>query len=106
MKKRKNLGVEAIVVDSAFSSFEKVCTENVEKKVSSFFSNAILKVLRNKLIKALDGIDLFQIDPLSGVHLLKIPAVFIYSEEDSLIHFSHSERLMEKYGGKYKKCTF
>ncbi|KAL4474679.1 hypothetical protein ABPG72_002272 [Tetrahymena utriculariae] len=99
-------GVVGLVIDSAFSNFANLTKEIASKKISSILVSIGIKHLRNKLKKALNGMDLFEIDLSYDVKKLKLPAIFAYSENDTVILPRHTHILYDNYGGPKQKAQF
>ncbi|EAR83757.2 alpha/beta fold hydrolase (macronuclear) [Tetrahymena thermophila SB210] len=99
-------GVVGLVIDSAFSNFANLTKEIASKKISSLLVSIGIKHLRNKLKKALNGMDLFEIDLSYDIKKLKLPAIFAYSENDTVILPKHTHILYDNYGGPKQKAQF
>ncbi|KAL4429960.1 hypothetical protein ABPG74_000326 [Tetrahymena malaccensis] len=99
-------GVIGLVIDSAFSNFANLTKEIASKKINSILVSIGIKHLRNKLKKALNGMDLFEIDLSYDVKRLKLPAIFAYSENDTVILPRHTQILFDNYGGPKQKAQF
>lgn len=91
-KKIKNAGLSGLILDSPFASFKKVAEEFALDKMqlSSFLLSSALDFIRQKL-KEKSGHDLFLIEPYKDAVECKIPAIFSYSYQDTLVKYENSE---------------
>lgn len=96
--------VDALVLDSPFSSFCSLADELVIKgaqdvAVPGFLTNIVLGMLGNS-IKSTANFDLKDLVPIDNVHkCTRPPALFVCARFDDFVSPRHVQRLHEKYGG-------
>lgn len=91
--------VRMLVLDSPFCSWTKVTEEIASKrtKMPQFLTDMIVKLVRNQVMKT-HGIDLSMVD-VTNCNDIAVPAVFVYSKEDDLVSWKHSDTIFQGYGG-------
>lgn len=100
----------AIIADSPFSSFKKLVTEIANQKVS-FLGGFLLEMsfhyINEILKKMISGYDVLslEIEP-HATQCTPFPALFCYSLQDTLIHHTHSQRLLQAYSGIKESFIF
>lgn len=105
-----NAKIRALVLDSAFASFEKLAAAMVEtmplpagiprRLVLSVGVRAVRKTVKEKA-----GFDVYDIDPLSACKKIcpGIPAIFLQGTKDEIVHVSHAKLLFGAYPGRDKR---
>jgi pimeloyl-ACP methyl ester carboxylesterase len=106
----KGTKVKALVLDSAFASFERLAEAMVEtmplppgipkKLVLSVGVRAVRKAVKDEA-----GFDVYDIDPLSATKHISpnMAAILLQGTLDEIVHPQHAEMLYEAYPGKDKE---
>lgn len=104
--------VKALVLDSAFASFDKLAQAMVatmplpaaipRRLILSVGVRAVRKAVQSRA-----GFDVNEIDPLSAAMLVnpEMPAVFLQGTEDEIVHLSHAQMLFDAYAGHDKEVV-
>lgn len=82
-KKQKRFS--KIVVDSAFSSYDKVAKEFLSKGWLTSLFSFLSSLVENKMY-----------DPINHIQDIHVPIVLIHGKKDTLIDFKHSQLLYKK----------
>ncbi|EAR95469.2 alpha/beta fold hydrolase (macronuclear) [Tetrahymena thermophila SB210] len=102
--------VIAIIVDSPFCSLKQLATEIADDKMAflgGFIAEMSFEYIRELVKKMTHGSDIFSLEVDKQVsRCTQFPALFCYSHEDKLIKYTHSEKLISKYGGKSSSFIF
>ncbi|KAL4464745.1 hypothetical protein ABPG74_011306 [Tetrahymena malaccensis] len=102
--------VVAIIVDSPFCSLKQLATEIADDKMAflgGFIAEMSFEYIRELVKKMTHGNDIFSLEVDKQVDkCTRFPALFCYSHEDKLIKYTHSEKLIQKYGGKSSSFVF
>lgn len=96
--------VRMLVLDSPFSSWMKITEEIAAKRtrLPQFVTDMMVRLVRNEVLKK-HGIDLSSVD-VSDCRDVLVPAVFVYSRQDELVSWKHSDTIFNGYGGP-KECV-
>lgn len=91
--------VRMLVLDSPFCSWMQITKEIAAKrsKLPHFVTDMMINLVRNMVLKK-HGIDLSMVD-VSNCQDIAVPAIFIYSKEDELVSWKHSDSIFKHYGG-------
>lgn len=104
--------VQALVLDSAYASFDKLAQAMVatmplpaaipRRLILSVGVRAVRRAVQSRA-----GFDVNEIDPLSAVMLVnpKMPAVFLQGTKDEIVHLSHAQMLFDAYAGQDKEVV-
>jgi alpha-beta hydrolase superfamily lysophospholipase/tetratricopeptide (TPR) repeat protein len=99
--------VKALILDSAFASFEKLALAMVatmplpaaipQRLILSVGVRAVRKAVRDKA-----GFDVYDIDPLSACKRINpaMPAILLQGTRDEIVHLAHAHLLLEAYPGR------
>lgn len=102
--------VKALVLDSAFASFDKLASAMVEtmplppavprRLILSVGVRAVRKAVRDQA-----GFDINDIDPLSACKNINptMPAIFLQGTHDEIVHLPHADMLVDAYPGRDKE---
>ncbi|EGR31652.1 hypothetical protein IMG5_105010 [Ichthyophthirius multifiliis] len=99
----KDQNFASIVLDSPFSSLEKLALDLANSKfmLPNFILKAFLGLI-NKSIQSRANFTLDQINLTKIIQNIHIPALFVASKEDKLVSYEHSEILQSLYRGQYQ----
>lgn len=91
--------VRMLVLDSPFCSWMQITGEIASQRTSlpHFLTDMAVKLVRNKIMKS-HGIDLSRVE-VSDCRDITVPALFVYSREDELVNWKHSDTIFNSYGG-------
>ncbi|KAL4508085.1 hypothetical protein ABPG72_021458 [Tetrahymena utriculariae] len=102
--------VISIIVDSPFCSLKQLAIEIADDKMAflgGFIAEMSFEYIRELVKKMTHGSDIFSLEVDKQVsRCTQFPALFCYSHEDKLIKYTHSEKLLQKYGGKSSSFIF
>lgn len=109
---REPARVKALVLDSAFASFDKLANAMVEnmplpaavprKLILSVGVRAVRKAVRDQA-----GFDVNDIDPLSACRCINasMPAIFLQGTHDEIVHLAHAGLLLDAFPGHDKELV-
>jgi len=93
-----------LVVDSPFTSLERLCKDLVRKATDRVPRAAVAVALRQvrTSVKYRSGFDLKDCDALARVPSCVAPALFVHGLEDDFIVSDHTDEIYASYGGSVK----
>jgi len=94
-----------LVLDSPFTSLERLCKDLVRKATDRVPRAAVavaLRQVRTSVKYRTGGFDLKDCDALSRVPSCVAPALFVHGLEDDFITSEHTDEIYAAYGGKHK----
>lgn len=98
--------VAGVVADSAFASFSELFKDIAGSfGVPSGVEGVIFELVAPTIHKQY-GFDLKQLNPITGLDKVKLPALFIHAENDKLIPARHSKMISDVYGGAKELINF
>ncbi|KAG7382441.1 hypothetical protein PHYBOEH_010475 [Phytophthora boehmeriae] len=100
--------VNAMVLDSPFSSLPKLATELVEDGKLGVPRIAVKLVMRliRRDIKKRAKFDMFKLKPIAKVHKCSVPAFFVVGLQDELVGPHHVEALYKLHNGPNQLFKF
>eukprot|EP00644_Phytophthora_capsici_P011448 jgi/Phyca11/119027/e_gw1.37.64.1 len=100
--------VNAMVLDSPFSSLPKLATELVEDGKLGVPKIAVKLVMRliRRDIKKRAKFDMFKLKPIAKVHKCSVPAFFVVGLQDELVGPHHVEALYKLHNGPNQLFKF
>ncbi|KAL4087649.1 hypothetical protein PRIC1_013538 [Phytophthora ramorum] len=100
--------VNAMVLDSPFSSLPKLATELVEDGKLGVPKIAVKLVMRliRRDIKKRAKFDMFKLKPIAKVHKCAVPAFFVVGLQDELVGPHHVEALYKLHNGPNQLFKF
>lgn len=92
--------ISAIILDSAFSDFEKFVKEIAKNKASipGFLTGGILSLL-SRTVKKKANFDIEDLKPIEYVPKIKVPALYGAASGDSFVSPLHSRDLFKAHAG-------
>jgi fermentation-respiration switch protein FrsA (DUF1100 family)/tetratricopeptide (TPR) repeat protein len=105
--KRRSVRVKALVLDSAFASFDKLASAMVQtmplpaavprRLILTVGVRAVRKAVRDKA-----GFDVNDIDPLSACKRVNpfLPTLMLQGTNDEIVHLAHAQALREAHPGR------
>lgn len=105
--KRGSARIKALVLDSAFASFDKLASAMVQtmplpaavprRLILSVGVRAVRKAVRDKA-----GFDVNDIDPLSACKLIdpSLPTLMLQGTKDEIVHLAHAQMLLDAQSGR------
>lgn len=96
--------IKCIVVDSPFSDFRKLAKEMCKSAILApgiLIDGAISIV--GKTVQKKNKADINDIKPIKAVENCYVPVMFIHAQNDEMVPFKHSEKLLQNYAGEIKK---
>merc|ERR1719422_1796560 len=94
--------IAAMVLDSPFSSLERLAREIIDKAQikhkPEFLVKAFMKMVRSTIMKR-SGLDILKLKPIEHVHTCFIPALLVAGRGDQFIPPSHAGDICEAYAG-------
>uniref|UniRef100_A0A6U2XCH7 Serine aminopeptidase S33 domain-containing protein n=1 Tax=Paramoeba aestuarina TaxID=180227 RepID=A0A6U2XCH7_9EUKA len=93
--------IAALVLDSPFSSLNKVALELVEMsevKVPKLLVTGLMKMIKSR-IKERAKFDIEKLEPIESAPCCFIPALFVHGNSDNFILPHHSQDIQKKYAG-------
>jgi len=95
--------IAAMVLDSPFSSLERLCWEIVDqvniRHKPRFIVSAGLRVMRRSVMK-MTGMDILRLKPIERADSCFIPTVFVAGREDQFIPPCHTQDIYDRYAGE------
>jgi len=94
--------IAAMVLDSPFSSLERLAKEVIDqaqiKHKPDLLVRAFMRMMRNTIVKR-SGLDILKLRPIENVDTCFIPALFVAGSGDQFIPPSHATDICDKYAG-------
>lgn len=94
--------IAAMVLDSPFSSLERLAREIIDqaqlRHKPSILVKAFLRMFRSSILKR-SGLDIMKLRPIEQVNTCYIPALFVAAKGDQFIPPLHTCDIVEAYGG-------
>eukprot|EP00981_Chlorochromonas_danica_P015363 scaffold11799_cov179-Ochromonas_danica.AAC.2 len=104
--------IKVMILDSPFTAIQemvKVAMERMHGRgytlTKSILQWGIQRIL-HQLSQKLNGLNLFNIKPISEVNLVRIPAFILCADEDDYIPADHGAQIAAKWGGPVQCATF
>lgn len=94
--------IAAMVLDSPFSSLERLAREVIDqaqlRHKPEFLVKAFMRMVRSTILKR-SGLDILKLKPIQHVDTCFIPALFVAGKSDQFIPPTHTTDISEKYAG-------
>lgn len=94
--------IAAMVLDSPFSSLERLAREIIDqaklRHKPGFLIRAFMKMMRGTILKR-SGLDILKLRPIENVDTCFIPALFVAGSGDQFIPPKHASDICEQYAG-------
>lgn len=94
--------IAAVVLDSPFSSLERLAREIIDKAQikhkPEFLVKAFMKMMRSTILKR-SGLDILKLKPIENVSTCFIPALFVAGTGDQFIPPQHATDICDAYAG-------
>lgn len=94
--------IAAMVLDSPYSSLERLAREIIDKAQirhkPDFLVKAFMRMMRSTILKR-SGLDILKLKPIANVQTCFIPAVFVAGRDDDFISPAHASDTCEAYAG-------
>ncbi len=85
--------VKAIVLDSPFSDFPKLCEEILSNKffMPKIISSVLISMARDRIKEKVTNFDINDFVPFKNAKKVQVPTIIMHGTEDSLVKFEHSQ---------------
>jgi pimeloyl-ACP methyl ester carboxylesterase len=98
--------LKAIVLDSPFADFPKLCQEILSNKffIPNVVSSFLISMARNQILEKVDNFDISEFLPFENAKNVQVPTILIHGQQDSLVGIDHSRKIFENLNkNTYKK---
>jgi pimeloyl-ACP methyl ester carboxylesterase len=98
--------LKAIVLDSPFSDFEKLCQEILSNKffLPSLMSKFLISMAADRIVEKVPNFDIYSFKPFENAKNVQVPIIMIHGIQDSLVPVEHSRIIFDNLPkNTYKK---
>jgi pimeloyl-ACP methyl ester carboxylesterase len=87
--------IKAIVLDSPFSDFPKLCEEILSNKffMPKIISSVLISMARDRIKDKVTNFDIYDFTPYKNAKKVQVPTIILHGTQDSLVKYEHSQTI-------------